>query len=491
MSLTNLKLGTRLGGGFALTLVLLTIVATIGITCLAAINESLNDIVNNRFVKTELAHHMQNQINIIARAIRNIALSNDTGFMKQEEARITKAQEKFTEAYGQLERTLTSPKAKEILGRVQEAQGTTRPLVHKALALSLANKHEEAAKVLFHEVRPPQGRLLNDLEALVTYQKELSQKASADAARSYVRARWLMLVLSGAAFFLGTVVAIGLTLGITRPITRVVDGLNAGAEQLGAASAEVSQASHSLAGGASEQAAALEETSSSLEEMAAMTRQNAEHARLADTLMVDAAEVVEGANHSMATLTAAMQDITRASEDTAEIIKTIDEIAFQTNLLALNAAVEAARAGEVGSGFAVVADEVRNLALRAAEAARNTAALIEDTVTRIKEGAAVVNQTADAFFQVTSGTARVKELVEEISGASQEQAQGVDQINKAVNEMNQVTQQVAANAEESASASEELNAQAGQMLKFVEELVALINGSGDLGAGQRQAASAF
>ena len=176
-----------------------------------------------------------------------------------------------------------------------------------------------------------------------------------------------------------------------------------------------------------------------------------------------------------------------ASEETAKIIKTIDEIAFQTNLLALNAAVEAARAGEAGAGFAVVADEVRNLAMRAAEAAKNTANLIEGTVNKVKEGSDLVGLTAEAFSQVAASSTKMKELVGEISAASGEQSQGVDQINKAINEMNQVTQQVAANAEESASASEELNAQAEQMKGHVEDLSSVIgskNHSGQMHGGK-------
>jgi methyl-accepting chemotaxis protein len=288
---------------------------------------------------------------------------------------------------------------------------------------------------------------------------------------------------------LGTVLAlflgIFLTRSITRPITRVVAGLNNNADQLESASTEVSTASQGLAGGASQQAAAIEETTASLEEMSAMTQQNAANARQADALMHEAANVVEEANLSMATLIDSMQEITRASQETAKIIKTIDEIAFQTNLLALNAAVEAARAGEAGSGFAVVADEVRNLAMRAADAAKNTANLIEGTVSKIMGGSEVVNKTAANFSQVSGDTVKVKELVAEIAAASGEQAQGVEQINKAVNEMNQVVQQVAANAEESASASEELNSQAIQMRGYVGELVALVNGANGSGSAKR------
>jgi len=172
-----------------------------------------------------------------------------------------------------------------------------------------------------------------------------------------------------------------------------------------------------------------------------------------------------------------MEEISKASEETSKIIKTIDEIAFQTNLLALNAAVEAARAGEAGAGFAVVADEVRNLAMRAAEAAKNTANLIEGTVRKIKEGSEVVQKTNVEFSEVQTSAAKMGELIGEISAASAEQAQGIGQISKAVSEMENVVQRNSANAEESSSASEEMNAQAEQMKIFVAELVTMVGGA--------------
>jgi methyl-accepting chemotaxis protein len=208
-----------------------------------------------------------------------------------------------------------------------------------------------------------------------------------------------------------------------------------------------------------------------------MTKQNADNARHANDLMTNAIQVVSRANQSMGELTASMSSISRASEETQKIIKTIDEIAFQTNLLALNAAVEAARAGEAGAGFAVVADEVRNLAMRAAEAAKNTAGLIEGTVKEIRQGSEVVSRTNKDFSEVSGGISKIGELVGEISAASQEQSQGIEQVNKAVSEMDKVTQQNAANAEESASASEEMNAQAESLRLFVADLSAIVGNS--------------
>ncbi|MFZ2089493.1 MAG: methyl-accepting chemotaxis protein [Desulfobaccales bacterium] len=256
----------------------------------------------------------------------------------------------------------------------------------------------------------------------------------------------------------------------------VASGLSEASSEVNSAAGRITGVSQSLSQGASEQAASLEETSASLEELASMTRGNADHARQADVLMGDMAKVMDHANNSMGGLTQSMREVSAASEETAKIIKTIDEIAFQTNLLALNAAVEAARAGEAGAGFAVVADEVRALAMRAAEAAKNTAVMIEGTVDKVRDGSDLVAKTAEAFSQVAGSTGKVKELVAEIAAASSEQAQGVDQINRAVSEMNTVTQQNAASAEESASAAEQLTAQSETMKGVVWELMTIVGG---------------
>lgn len=264
---------------------------------------------------------------------------------------------------------------------------------------------------------------------------------------------------------------------IVQPISKVIDELNNEAKQLTSVAGQISNASQSLSVGASQQAASLEQTSASLEEMASMTHTNADSARQADTLTGEAARVVENANQSMIELTQSMKEVSHASEETAKIIRTIDEIAFQTNLLALNAAVEAARAGEAGAGFAVVADEVRALAMRAADAAKSTANLIEGTVGKVHEGSALVTTTSEAFTQMAGSTDKVKELVAEIAAASREQAQGVDQVSRAVTEINKVTQEIAANAEQSASVSQELNSQVGQIKGFVEHLTTIVGGS--------------
>ncbi|MEW6261517.1 MAG: methyl-accepting chemotaxis protein [Thermodesulfobacteriota bacterium] len=288
----------------------------------------------------------------------------------------------------------------------------------------------------------------------------------------------LLKALAGVAggILLAVILGILITRSISRPIRMVAEAISEGSEQVTSASNQVSAASQSLAEGASEQAASLEETSSSLEEMAAMTRRNADNAGQADKLMAETRTLTRQAGDSMVQMMKAMQEISSHGLEIGKIIRTIDEIAFQTNLLALNAAVEAARAGEAGQGFAVVADEVRNLAQRAAEAAKNTATLIETTVAMINDGGALVQKTNQAFEEMTGSAAKVAELVGKIAAASSEQAEGIRQLNQAIGQMDRVTQANAATAEESASASEELNAQAEGMLDVVGQLVALVNG---------------
>ena len=300
----------------------------------------------------------------------------------------------------------------------------------------------------------------------------------------------LILFLAGSGLFISSVYMI--SRAISCSVKSVVEGLSESAEQVASASGQIASESHSLAEGASEQAASIEETSSSLEEMSSMTRQNADNASQADQLMANTKASVSRSSQIMDKLTISMSEISKASEETSKIIKTIDEIAFQTNLLALNAAVEAARAGEAGAGFAVVADEVRNLAMRAAEAAKNTANLIEGTVRKVKDGSALVEETEKEFREVALNVGRSGELVGEITAASLEQAQGIEQINKAVSEMDKVVQQNAGNAEETASASEEMTAQAERMKEFVGELQSLIGGSkGGVTAGHAESAKKF
>jgi len=313
-----------------------------------------------------------------------------------------------------------------------------------------------------------------------------ASKISTDATQKLSHASWVTIIGLVVAVVAGIGLAAAITITVGKSIRAIIVGLTDASDQVASASGQVSQSSQQLAEGASQQAAGVEETSSSLEELASMTRQNAENASKANSTMETTTQVVSEANQAMGELIGSMQEIATSSEETQKIIKTIDEIAFQTNLLALNAAVEAARAGEAGAGFAVVADEVRNLAIRAADAAKNTADLIEGSVQRISVGTDLVNRTNEAFTRVHQGAVQVGGLVDEIATASKEQSNGIDQINRAVSEMDKVVQQNASSSEESAAAAQEMSAQAVTLKDYVESLIRLVEGAkGSMSTGKR------
>ncbi len=333
-------------------------------------------------------------------------------------------------------------------------------------SLYTAWENREAEKALLiqtsHAMKKEAEALVNTATASM-----FTQLSFADASCTFS-----VISISLVLIFLGFWIA----RGVTRPINEITEGMNKGAFQVASASGEVASASQSMAEGTSEQAAAIEETNSSIREMASMTRKNADNAGRANQLMKEAAQVVTRTSESMARLNQSMDEIAKAGENTAKIIKTIDEIAFQTNLLALNAAVEAARAGEAGAGFAVVAGEVRNLSMRASDAAGNTDELIRGMMERVTRGNSIVTVTDEAFRQVTDSTAQVNAILDDIFALSNTQSTAIEQIHGAINDMDKSVQLNAANAEASASASEEMHTQAEHLKEFVQALVVLVNG---------------
>jgi len=279
------------------------------------------------------------------------------------------------------------------------------------------------------------------------------------------------------ALLVSLVLAMVITRSIMKPIGSIINGLNMSAQEVNSASSQLTSSANTLANGATNTSSSLEETSAALEELSSMTKRNADNAAEAKTRMGQTTDIVAQAEDSMTKVIKAMAEISNSGTEIGKIIKTIDEIAFQTNLLALNAAVEAARAGEAGAGFAVVADEVRNLAIRSADAAKNTASLIEDTIKNITSGSELVNATSEAFKEVSLQAGKVNNLVSEVAQASDEQNVGIEQITKAMNELEKVNQVNAASSEESAGAAGQLALQASHLMDVVSEMQVLAYGA--------------
>ncbi|HKI98648.1 MAG TPA: methyl-accepting chemotaxis protein [bacterium] len=286
---------------------------------------------------------------------------------------------------------------------------------------------------------------------------------------------WMSLAIASVMALVLSLMGFFVSRSVTRPISRAVTQLSDVASVTASASGEVAQSSQTLASGASQQAASLEETSSSLEEISGMTRQNAEHTEKANHSAADARKLAAQGGEAMQRMHQAIGAIKASSDQTARIIKTIDEIAFQTNLLALNAAVEAARAGDAGKGFAVVAEEVRNLAQRSASAAKDTNVIIEESQAKADVGVNTAEEVAAVLQKIADSVQQVEDLVSEVANASREQADAVEQVNGAVSQMDQLTQGNAASAEQTAAASEELSSQSQLLMKIVEDLQALLN----------------
>ncbi|MCB1060710.1 MAG: MCP four helix bundle domain-containing protein [Calditrichaeota bacterium] len=315
------------------------------------------------------------------------------------------------------------------------------------------------------------------LQELVDLNERIAKEAdeAGDAAEKKAIAMAMIFSLIGIAGALAF--GIFLSLSITRRMDRIVSEAAEGAEQISSAAGQVSTSAQGVAQGSQEQAASLEETSASVEELSAMTTQNSENSSAVSKLAADVTTAMNKSSTSAQQMDTAMAEIKTSSDETSKILKTIDEIAFQTNLLALNAAVEAARAGEAGKGFAVVAEEVRNLAMRAAEAAKTTGALIDENVSRVHTGVQIVDSLKNTLEQTAHSVNKVNQLANEVAAASSEQSNGLQQISTAVSQMNQVTQSNAASAEEAASASEEMSGQAESLRGLVGELVQFVYGS--------------
>ena len=516
MKLTKLKVGTRLGLGFALVLCLLIVVTILGISRMSQIQDRLDNVVNLNNVGTRLVIDMRNLVKERSEALNTLTLLTDAEDMVKRIERIKQQSAEYGEAEATINKLYASSEGKlpeevALLAKIKEHGATVAPLVTKAIDLWQANKPTDATRVLIKEIRPVQKKWTDNLDELLTLKDNLNSSAAVEAQSSFQSARALMLGLGGIALAIGVFAAVVITRSLLQQLggepdyaatianqiaagnlatrihlepgdttsslvamkamrdslVNIVGQVRQGTDTIAHASQEIAHGNHDLSIRTETQASSLEKTASSMAKLTATVRQNAENARQANQLAASASDVASRGGAVVAEVVQTMKGINDSSKRISDIISVIDGISFQTNILALNAAVEAARAGEQGRGFAVVASEVRSLAGRSAEAAKEIKSLINASVERVEQGSQLVDQAGSTMNEVVDSIRKVTNIMSEISRASAEQSSGIEQVNQSIVEMDSVTQQNAALVEQAAAAAQSLLDQATELADVV------------------------
>jgi methyl-accepting chemotaxis protein len=462
---TRLSVGAKLFAAFSLLLVLMGAMGAVSVWKLSSLNANCDELATNWMPATNLANELNtNKSDYRIKEFRHV-FSNSEEEMTLCEKEMAAIQSTFDQNLKKLFELCASEEEKQVLDGI--AGAWKEYLVENGMVLQLSRelKNDEAAAL----IKERSLEIYSELSKLAEKEVELNVAGGngevSAAIVSYSTGRLVTLSV------LGVNVAIGLTLAflISRWFTRAIVEVDDISNSVASASQQLAAASEQLSSGAQQSASSLEETASSLEEITATVRQNADNADQANQLANSSRETAEKGGAVVAQAVDAMGEINRSSRKIADIITTIDEIAFQTNLLALNAAVEAARAGEQGRGFAVVAGEVRNLAQRSATAAREIKGLIEDSVQKVETGSELVNKSGETLGAIVTSVKRVTDIVAEIAAASREQTVGIEQINKAVAQMDQVTQSNASQTEEMSGTAVALSGQAEQLQAVVAQ----------------------
>ena len=508
MSLTQFKIGTRLGIGFAVVLGLLVAVLLVGLYSMGQLSARTHDIVADKNVKMAAANTLSANVRSITLAITSVVVAPTDALMQEQLNKIGEARKKYGAAKEVLQKMVSTDKEAALMGQLDAALKAGAPMNNKVVELRKAGQTEEAVTFLTQQAAPSLNNVLVALDSLVAYEAQQATQAADDAEALSEKAQASMLGMGCVALLLGAFVAWIITHSITRPINAAVsvaetvasgdlssqiivnsgdetgrllgalkamnDGLldvvgqvRHGTDAIATASSEIAAGNLDLSSRTEEQASSLEETASAMEELTSTVKQNADNARQANQLAKSASDVAVRGGNIVSQVVDTMGTINESSKKIVDIIAVSDGIAFQTNILALNAAVEAARAGEQGRGFAVVASEVRNLAQRSAGAAKEIKELIAASVANVDTGSRLVNEAGQTMGDIVDSIVRVTDIMGEITSATHEQTLGIEQINMAIAQMDEVTQQNAALVEEAAAASQSMQEQAGELAHVV------------------------
>src|SRR5476649_2336130 len=511
MDLSRFKIGTRLGAGFALVLLMMVVLAVVGLLRMANMQATLDNIVNNENVKVGHIVAMRQSVMEAILNARNIALMTEAADVDAESRRLADNRAVYAQRYAALDKMVAADAERAALDKITATRSASITVVKKMADLTAAGDKAGGVNVLLKELQPLQRTTLDAMDEMVAYEEARMQQAARAAAAAHSASRGQTVLLTAAAAVLGALLAWRITASLLRQMGgepdyaaeiagRIAHGelcvpialrpgdrhsllfaMQTMRDQLARMVNNVHEATHSIAGAAHQiasgnldlssrtelQASTLEETASSMDELTSAVKQNVDNAHQGNRLAQIAADVAERGGSVVSQVVGTMGSINASSKKIVDIIGVIDGIAFQTNILALNAAVEAARAGEQGRGFAVVASEVRNLAQRSAAAAKEIKLLIDDSVGKVDAGSKLVDAAGATMHEVAGSIGRVAGIMKEISRASEEQAAGIEQVNHAVAEMDGATQQNAALVEQAAAAAQSMQQQSVRLADIV------------------------
>ncbi|SCK17020.1 methyl-accepting chemotaxis protein [Variovorax sp. HW608] len=508
MNLSSMKIGARLGVGFGLVLSLMVALIVVGLVRFANIDDINDKIISQDWVKAEAAQTINARTRANARRTMELFVTSDKDQVNRIHRQIDANKKAIDGALETLDKLVASPEARALLAKIKESRAAYVASFSKVSQLLGEEKRDEATRMVNGETLPALDVLQQHIEALAEHQKKRVEASGELAKQDIESARNLMIGLGLAAVLIGIGFAYGITRSITRPLreavqvaqtvaagdlssridvgradetgqllqalkvmneslAKIVGEVRGGTDTIASASSQIASGNQDLSSRTEEQASSLEQTAASMEELTSTVKQNADNARQANQLAQSASEVALRGGEVVSQVVDTMASINASSRKIVDIIGVIDGIAFQTNILALNAAVEAARAGEQGRGFAVVASEVRSLAQRSAAAAKEIKTLIDDSVSKVEAGSALVGEAGQTMDEIVGSVKRVTDIMGEITAASQEQTSGIEQINQAITQMDQVTQQNAALVEEAAAAASSLRQQADGLAQAV------------------------